>query len=405
MDKVIKMIEPKSSWHSFLDDTEKLAYMKEVGFVGKTADAPKQLVYDGFYGTGLCSLVGYQDLNCAIISFQDTLHCIDVDCLKDMQAGRADASLPEEYVVLDTETTGFSAKTNDMIELAAIKVRSGRQIDTFESLIATDQILPLDIQQLTGILLEDLADAPQAAEVIPKFADFIGNAPLVAHNAPFDMDFLKRYFSKAGLPLKNKVIDTLKLSRKAFPAMTSHKLSDLKAALNIKVEVSHRALPDVLATNELYRRCAEALITAGQPAAEPAAAAPTEKRRPSSRERSSTPTVHRNNVKISDVVPTVECFDCTHPFYQKNIVFTGELSLDRKEAMQRAVNAGAQVKSSVSGKTDYLVVGRQDLTLVGQDGMSSKEEKAQALNQSGKAHIKVISEHEFLALLCQGQEA
>lgn len=398
------MIEPKGSWHSFLDDTEKLAYMKEVGFLGKTAYTPKQLVYDGFYGTGLCSLVGYQELNCAVISFRDTLHCIDIDCLKEMQTGRADANLPEEYVVFDIETTGFSSKTNDMIELAAIKVRAGRQIDTFESLIATDMILPLDIQQLTGILPEDLADAPQAAEVIPKFAEFIGNSPLVAHNAPFDMDFLKRYFSKAGLPLKNKVIDTLRISRKAFPALSSYKLCDLKETLNIKVEISHRALPDVLATNELYRRCAEALITEGQDVTESTDAVHTKKNTSPKEAASSPASSHKRYVKISDVVPTVECFDCTHPLYQKNIVFTGELSLDRKEAMQLAVNVGAQIKSSVSGKTHYLVVGKQDLALVGQDGMSTKEEKAQALNQSGKTHINVISEHEFLALLYQGQE-
>lgn len=398
------MIEPKGSWHSFLDDTEKLAYMKEVGFLGKTAYTPKQLVYDGFYGTGLCSLVGYQELNCAVISFRDTLHCIDIDCLKEMQTGRADANLPEEYVVFDIETTGFSSKTNDMIELAAIKVRAGRQIDTFESLIATDMILPLDIQQLTGILPEDLADAPHAAVVIPKFAEFIGNSPLVAHNASFDIDFLKRYFSEVGLPLKNKVIDTLRISRKAFPALSSHKLCDLKETLNIKVEISHRALPDVLATNELYLRCAEALITEGQDVTESTDAVHTKKNTSPKEAASSPASSHKRYVKISDVVPTVECFDCTHPLYQKNIVFTGELSLDRKEAMQLAVNVGAQIKSSVSGKTHYLVVGKQDLALVGQDGMSTKEEKAQALNQSGKAHINVISEHEFLALLYQGQE-
>ena len=265
-------------------------------------------------------------------------------------------------------------------------------------------ILPLDIQQLTGILPEDLADAPQAAEVIPKFAEFIGNSPLVAHNAPFDMDFLKRYFSKAGLPLKNKVIDTLRISRKAFPALSSYKLCDLKETLNIKVEISHRALPDVLATNELYRRCAEALITEGQDVTESTDAVHTKKNTSPKEAASSPASSHKRYVKISDVVPTVECFDCTHPLYQKNIVFTGELSLDRKEAMQLAVNVGAQIKSSVSGKTHYLVVGKQDLALVGQDGMSTKEEKAQALNQSGKTHINVISEHEFLALLYQGQE-
>ena len=93
-----------------------------------------------------------------------------------------------------------------------------------------------------------------------------------------------------------------------------------------------------------------------------------------------------------------------HPFFMKNIVFTGDMHMSRQEAAQLATDVGGIVKTSVSSKTHYLVVGKQDLALVGQDGMSTKEEKAQALNQSGKAHIKVISEHEFLALLYQEQE-
>lgn len=80
-------------------------------------------------------------------------------------------------------------------------------------------------------------------------------------------------------------------------------------------------------------------------------------------------------------------------------MFTGELSIDRAAAMQMAVDVGAVVKSGVSGKTDYLVVGTQDLALVGADGMSSKEEKAYALNQAGKAHIQIIREQEFIDLV------
>ena len=396
------MIAPKDAWHAFLNKEEKLAYMKKTGFIARTVDTPKQLVYNGFYGSGLCSIVGYRDPNCVIISFQDELHCIDTDCLKEMQSGYANASLPEEYVVLDIETTGLSAKHDDIIELAAIKIRLGRQIDTFESLIATDQVLPLDIQQLTGIHPEDLESAPESSTVIHEFANFIAELPLVAHNAPFDIKFLKRYFKKEGLPLNNKVFDTLNLARKAFPVMGSHTLCSLKGALNIQVDVSHRALPDVIATNELYRKCAEALIKVDQdiPLSDLEKSATTKISKSNDNEKKK----HKDGVKISDITPNVECFDCAHPLYQRNIVFTGELSLDRKAAMQMAVNVGAKVKSAVSGKTDYLVVGKQDITVVGEDGMSNKEEKAQSLNQTGKAHIKVITEAEFLRLLEEKSE-
>ena len=84
-------------------------------------------------------------------------------------------------------------------------------------------------------------------------------------------------------------------------------------------------------------------------------------------------------------------------------MFTGELHISRAEAMQLAVDVGAKVTSSVSKKTDYVVVGKQDLALVGEDGMSTKEERAHALNSEGVANIQIIGEAEFLALIHQGE--
>ncbi|KAB7671799.1 exonuclease domain-containing protein [Bacillus sp. B1-b2] len=105
------------------------------------------------------------------------------------------------------------------------------------------------------------------------------------------------------------------------------------------------------------------------------------------------------SVSISDITPTVNTFNESHPFFEKNIVFTGDLSsLDRKEAMQSVVNAGGILKSGVSSKIDYLVVGIQDQKLVGKDGISSKEKKAYELQEKGKP-IQVIKEEEFLGLL------
>ena len=104
-------------------------------------------------------------------------------------------------------------------------------------------------------------------------------------------------------------------------------------------------------------------------------------------------------VSPSAVCRTVNDIDPAHPLCGKNLVFTGELSISRKEAMQLAVNVGAVIKSSVSSKTDYLIVGKQDLALVGEDGMSGKEEKAHALNEAGKANIRIVSEADFWQLI------
>ena len=106
-----------------------------------------------------------------------------------------------------------------------------------------------------------------------------------------------------------------------------------------------------------------------------------------------------SRIKPTEIKVTVENIDSNNPLYGKSVVFTGELSMDRSQAMQLAVNAGASVKTSVSRKTDYLIVGKQDLQLVGEDGMSTKEEKAHALNNAGSANVKIIDEATFLQLV------
>lgn len=381
------MVQPKGDWIRFKDDSEKLNYMKKCGLVSKTATAPKQLVYSGVFGDGFCTLLGYVDDFAAVVSINDQLHCIMPEHLKEMQQGLVSLHLPEQYVVLDIETTGLSPKTNSIIEIAAVKYQSGIQVDTFESLVFTDDVLPLDIQSLTGISPEELSEAPTLDQVIPGFASFISGLPLVAHNSSFDLGFLRVAFSKCGLSLDNEEIDTLKLARKAFPALTNHTLFALKEYLSIHVDASHRALPDALATGELYIRCTEQLI----------------------RYRTNTTSEEAMEGDVSTEKPikqtqTSKGGDPSHPLYQKKIVFTGELSISRSEAMQQAIDVGAVIRTSVSTKTDFLVVGQQDPELVGSDGKSSKEEKAQELISSGKGKIQILHEAEFMSMLNYKQE-
>jgi len=102
--------------------------------------------------------------------------------------------------------------------------------------------------------------------------------------------------------------------------------------------------------------------------------------------------------KVSDITPVAPVADSSHALFGKNVVLTGDLeSLTRPAAMQKIVNVGGIVKSSVSAKTDYLVVGKQDLSVVGSDGLSSKERKAHELIESGK-EIVILNEQEFLDL-------
>jgi len=106
-----------------------------------------------------------------------------------------------------------------------------------------------------------------------------------------------------------------------------------------------------------------------------------------------------NKIVISEISAATDNFDKGHVFFSKSIVFTGELmNIDRKLAMQNVVDLGGIVKSGVSSKTDYLVVGIQDKALVGEDGMSSKEKKAYELKSKGH-YIQIIGEDDFLELL------
>ena len=109
--------------------------------------------------------------------------------------------------------------------------------------------------------------------------------------------------------------------------------------------------------------------------------------------------IYQTPVNLKEILPSCDQFDCNHPLFQKNIVFTGELSIERRDAMQKAVDKGAVLRSAVSRRTNFLVVGIQDARLVGCSGKSTKEEKAQELNALGEAFIRVLSEQEFFDLL------
>lgn len=372
------MVQPKGDWIRFKDDAEKLNYMKKCGFVSKTTTAPKQLVYTGVFGNGFCTLLGYVDEFAAVVSINDQLHCIMPEHLKEMQQGLVSLHLPEQYVVLDIETSGLSPKTNSIIEIAAVKYQSGIQVDTFESLVSTNDILPLDIQTLTGISLEELSEAPALDQVIPSFADFIKDLPLVAHNSSFDLSFLRIAFSKCGFTLNNEEIDTLKLARKAFPCLTRHTLSALKEYLGIHVDTSHRALPDALATGELYIRCTEQLIknrtnTTSDEVAEIGAST-------------------KKSVKQTQ---TSKGGDPNHPLFHKTIVFTGTMTITRDQAAFLAEGCGAIIKHTVTNQTDYVIAGSCENP---SGELSSKRKKTDALIAAG-APIKLITESEFMALL------
>lgn len=166
-----------------------------------------------------------------------------------------DALQVKDYVVVDVETTGLHPETDEIIEVAAIRCIGGR-FEAFRSLVFPRNRIPEYVTELTGIRNIDVMNAPQIKQVAPKLLDFILGLPIVAHNAPFDVQFIAKAFEKIGANVDMRYIDTVQLARIAFPGMQNYKLGTLIEALDlIKGKQQHRAESDATATLRLFELC------------------------------------------------------------------------------------------------------------------------------------------------------
>ncbi|GEM_PF-2293221 len=156
-----------------------------------------------------------------------------------------------DYTALDLETTGLNPFTDDIIEVAAVKVRNGQIIDRFESFVYTPLEISELVSYLTGIHAKDLEQAPDFVALASKLETFIGDDPLLGHNIFFDWSFLM----KKNLQIKNNALyDTYTLSNILFPTLPSHSLETNTKYFGISHEDSHRAMGDVLAAHELWKK-------------------------------------------------------------------------------------------------------------------------------------------------------
>lgn len=155
------------------------------------------------------------------------------------------------FVVVDLETTGGTPADCAITEIGAVKVRGGEVLGEFQTLVDPGGPVPPFIQVLTGITTTMLIGAPPIEEVLPSFLEFSRGAVLVAHNAPFDIGFLKAAAARTGHAWPgNKVLDTVRLARRVVTRdeAPNHKLSSLAALFHATVTPNHRALSDAQAT-------------------------------------------------------------------------------------------------------------------------------------------------------------
>lgn len=164
-----------------------------------------------------------------------------------------------EYVIFDIETTGLSNVSDEITEIGAIKIKNNIVIDKFSALVNPQKPIPPKITELTGIDDEMVRDKPTIDKVLPDFFEFIGDAPLVAHNAKFDIGFIRVKSKKIGVSFSNTILDTLSLSRWLLPELKKYKLNIVAEHLGIKLENHHRAVDDAMATAQIFIKFLEML--------------------------------------------------------------------------------------------------------------------------------------------------
>lgn len=156
--------------------------------------------------------------------------------------------LDETFVVVDIETTGFDSQKDKIIEIGAVKVQNDEIVDKFSTFVNPGVRIPYRIAELTGITDDMVKDAPSIDEAILEFERFCSNSVLVAHNAQFDIGFLKKAYNDYGLLFGYTYVDTLELSRRLLTELKSHKLNKVAEYLNIDLENHHRADSDAFTT-------------------------------------------------------------------------------------------------------------------------------------------------------------
>lgn len=310
--------------------------------------------------------------------------------------GKSIIALPTDYVVIDIETTGLDYKSCEIIEVAAIRYIGNIAVDRYCSLVKPHPTTYIDtdgntrsrfvspmITWLTGITNDMLEAAPEPNTVLPELIKFIGDSILIGHNVHFDINFLYNAIETLyGHGLTNNYIDTLRIAKKVFPDLEHHQLSDVAAACHVEQVHAHRAEADCLVTGQCYDYMRAYILKAQS-------------------EEDFIKLFKKKTTKerLSNITPTVNEIDSTNPIYGKVIVFTGALSaMTRPEAFQRVINLGGIPEDKVTRRSNYLVIGDMDFTLIERGEKSSKIIKAENYISKGQ-ELSILSESTFFDLI------
>lgn len=235
-------------------------------------------------------------------------------------------AFPDDYVLIDIETTGLDPTVDDIIELGAIRIENGQVVREYVSLVNPGYEIDSFISNLTGIKNDELTKAPALAYVLPAFIQFLGSSILVGHNINFDINFLyDASLACLGQPLTNDFVDTLRLCRRIFPERKTNSLSAVAIDFNLSSSGSHRVRADCLCTDALLTYLRKHMENNGI-----------------TLER----IIQHKSYAIQNLFNNIKELPVSNPLpdsplYQKNCVFTGKLDrFTREDAMRLVYSIG-----------------------------------------------------------------
>lgn len=199
-------------------------------------------------------------------AFTDANHCVEgtnfkpiygvegylVDDLKPIVFDSKNQSLDSKFVVFDIETTGFSAVNDRIIEIGAVKVEGGSIVDRYSTFVNPKRPIPFEIEKLTGINDGMVMDAPEIDGILPEFLEFSKDCIMVAHNAEFDMSFIRENCRKFDMERDFTVVDTLAMARSMLPNLKNYKLDTVVDAVGGNLDNHHRAVEDAESTADIF---------------------------------------------------------------------------------------------------------------------------------------------------------